>query len=66
MEKKREEMKTIMIGCGNSRKGVYYSEMSEHMYKEGFEDMLNIDISDVVISQMNEHYKEMCPKMKCK
>lgn len=30
--------------------------MSEHMYEDGFTDILNIDISDVVIAQMREFY----------
>ncbi len=41
-------------------------EMSEQMYKAGYTDILNIDISDVVISQMNAHYAGEYPKMRCK
>jgi len=32
-----------MVGCGNS-------ELSEEMFKDGFENILNIDISETVIS----------------
>lgn len=34
-----------MLGCGNS-------ELSQKMYDDGFENIVNIDISDVVIEQM--------------
>jgi len=43
--------KTLMIGCGNSR-------LSEDMYKEGFKNITNIDISNVVIKAMEQRNKE--------
>eukprot|EP01097_Dermamoeba_algensis_P006370 TRINITY_DN3997_c0_g1_i1.p1 TRINITY_DN3997_c0_g1~~TRINITY_DN3997_c0_g1_i1.p1 ORF type:complete len:189 (-),score=30.98 TRINITY_DN3997_c0_g1_i1:559-1125(-) len=36
-----------MIGCGNSN-------MSDDMYKDGYTDITNIDISSVVVKQMQE------------
>jgi len=41
--------KILMVGCGNSR-------MSEQMYEDGFNDITNIDISEVVIEQMKKKY----------
>jgi 2-polyprenyl-3-methyl-5-hydroxy-6-metoxy-1,4-benzoquinol methylase len=49
-------VKIIMIGCGNA-------PLSEDMYKEGYENILNVDISAVVIEQMRERNRESCPKM---
>ena len=40
--------------------------MSEMMYKDGLEEIINIDISDTLINKMNENYKEGYHKMKCK
>ena len=40
--------------------------MSEMMYKDGFDEIINIDISNTVINKMNENYKEGYDKMKCK
>jgi hypothetical protein len=39
--------------------------MSELMYKDNIQNITNIDISDVVINQMNELYKENFDNMKC-
>lgn len=36
------------------------------MYKNNFKNIINIDISDVVIQKMNDLYKENFPEMKCK
>ena len=49
--------KILMVGCGNSK-------LSEQMYKDGYTDIVNIDISDVVISKMTEIYSTSCPLMK--
>lgn len=32
-----------MVGCGNSK-------LSEDMYDDGYKDIINIDISDVVVN----------------
>ncbi|CDW90415.1 hydroxyacid oxidase 1 [Stylonychia lemnae] len=45
----------LMVGCGNSK-------LSEEMYKEGFQQVTNMDISDVVLQKMQEiYYPEKCP-----
>lgn len=46
----------LVVGCGNSR-------MSEEMYKDKFENIVNIDISDVVVERMNT--LNTCKNMKC-
>lgn len=53
----KKTSKVLMLGCGNS-------EMSEDMYSDGWENITNIDISNVVIQQMTERCKDK--KMKCK
>ena len=40
--------------------------MSEEMYEEGFQNIVNIDISSVVIKAMQEKYKDKGPSFKCK
>ncbi|CAL5094756.1 unnamed protein product [Urochloa decumbens] len=44
--------RVLMLGCGNSL-------LSEDMTKDGYEDIVNIDISSVVIEQMREKHKEI-------
>lgn len=39
--------------------------LSECMYKASFTNITNIDISDVVIEQLKEFYKNGYEKMKC-
>lgn len=39
--------KVLVVGCGNS-------ELSEQLYDVGYQDLVNIDISEVVIRQMQE------------
>jgi 2-polyprenyl-3-methyl-5-hydroxy-6-metoxy-1,4-benzoquinol methylase len=41
-----------MVGCGNAK-------LSEEMYADGFTNILNIDISEVVIYKMKEAHPEM-------
>ncbi|KAM6218573.1 eEF1A lysine and N-terminal methyltransferase isoform 1-T1 [Rhynchocyon petersi] len=48
--------KVLMIGCGNS-------ELSEQLYDVGYQDIVNIDISEVVIKQMKEHNASRRPQM---
>ncbi|CAM9112308.1 unnamed protein product, partial [Ectocarpus fasciculatus] len=45
-----EQDEVLVCGCGNS-------EMSVDMYDDGFENILNVDISRVAIHQMAETYK---------
>ncbi|CAN6337711.1 unnamed protein product [Urochloa humidicola] len=49
--------RVLMLGCGNSL-------LSEDMAKDGYEDIVNIDISSVVIEQMREKHKEI-PQLTC-
>eukprot|EP00948_MAST-09A_sp_MAST-9A-sp1_P002458 g2458.t1 len=46
----------LNIGCGNSR-------LSEDMYEDGYQSIANIDISEVVIAQMQAKYKEKYASM---
>ncbi|GER43597.1 S-adenosyl-L-methionine-dependentmethyltransferases superfamily protein [Striga asiatica] len=49
--------RVLMVGCGNAA-------ISEDMVKDGFEDIMNIDISSVAIEMMrNKH--EHIPQLKC-
>jgi hypothetical protein len=41
-------------------------EMSELMYKANYQNITNIDISDIIISKMKDVYKDSCQNMKCK
>jgi ubiquinone/menaquinone biosynthesis C-methylase UbiE len=41
-----------MVGCGNS-------QMSNQMYLSNFKNIINIDISDIVIQKMKKQYPEM-------
>ncbi|KAF0876922.1 MET13 protein, partial [Crocuta crocuta] len=46
----------LVIGCGNS-------ELSEQLYDMGYQDIVNIDISEVVIKQMKERNASHRPQM---
>ncbi|NIG58017.1 methyltransferase-like protein 13 [Pontoporia blainvillei] len=46
----------LVIGCGNS-------ELSEQLYDVGYQDIVNIDISEVVIKQMKERNASRRPQM---
>ncbi|XP_073903582.1 eEF1A lysine and N-terminal methyltransferase isoform X2 [Castor canadensis] len=48
--------KVLVIGCGNS-------ELSEQLYDVGYQDIVNIDISEVVIKQMKERSASRRPQM---
>ena len=48
--------KILNIGCGNSR-------LSEGMYEDGYENIINIDFSNKVISYMDEKCRGKYPKM---
>ncbi len=43
---------TLMVGCGNA-------PFSPDLFKNGFVNLINTDLSDVVISQMRKRYPEM-------
>lgn len=46
----------LIVGCGNSA-------LSENMYDNGLQNLINIDISDVVIKQMTDRHKIGRPNM---
>ncbi|XP_004626861.1 methyltransferase-like protein 13 [Octodon degus] len=48
--------KVLVVGCGNS-------ELSEQLYDVGYQDIVNIDISEVVIKQMRERNASRRPQM---
>ncbi|XP_022770125.1 methyltransferase-like protein 13 [Durio zibethinus] len=48
--------RVLMVGCGNAL-------MSEDMVKDGYEDIMNIDISSVAIDMMRRKY-EYIPQLK--
>ncbi|RZC56058.1 hypothetical protein C5167_014905 [Papaver somniferum] len=49
--------RVLVIGCGNAA-------ISEDMANDGFEDIVNIDISSVVIEAMQTKYQDI-PALKC-
>jgi 2-polyprenyl-3-methyl-5-hydroxy-6-metoxy-1,4-benzoquinol methylase len=53
------ENKILNIGAGNSR-------LSEEMFDEGFQNIVNIDISPTVTKAMQEKYKDKGPNFKCR
>ena len=50
-EKIKKTDQILMLGCGNA-------ELSQKMYDDGYQNIINIDISSVVIEQMKEINKE--------
>ncbi|KAA8520203.1 hypothetical protein F0562_014459 [Nyssa sinensis] len=48
--------RVLMVGCGNA-------VMSEDMVKDGYEDIMNIDISSVAIDMMRRKYEHL-PQLK--
>lgn len=52
-----KEAKILIIGCGNA-------PLSEEMYDDGYHNILNLDISSVVIEQMTIRNSEKRPLMK--
>lgn len=48
----RHDHKILVVGCGNSR-------LSPQLYDSGYQNVTNIDISEVVIHQMKTRYKEL-------
>ncbi len=49
-------MRILVLGCGNA-------EFSEDLYDAGYKNVINVDISSVVIRQMNERNRELRPEM---
>uniref|UniRef100_A0A673U721 eEF1A lysine and N-terminal methyltransferase n=1 Tax=Suricata suricatta TaxID=37032 RepID=A0A673U721_SURSU len=49
-------LQVLVIGCGNS-------ELSEQLYDVGYQDIVNIDISEVAIKQMKERNASRRPQM---
>lgn len=52
----KKESKILMLGCGNS-------DMSELMYKDGFEQIVNIDISEQLMQGLRDKQEAAMPKM---
>lgn len=52
----KKESKILMLGCGNS-------DMSELMYKDGFEEIVNIDISEQLMQGLRDKQEAAMPKM---
>ncbi|XP_007525255.1 eEF1A lysine and N-terminal methyltransferase isoform X1 [Erinaceus europaeus] len=48
--------KVLVVGCGNS-------ELSECLYDSGYQEIVNIDISEVVIKQMQERNASRRPNL---
>uniref|UniRef100_A0A8C2EEN7 eEF1A lysine and N-terminal methyltransferase n=1 Tax=Cyprinus carpio TaxID=7962 RepID=A0A8C2EEN7_CYPCA len=48
--------KVLVVGCGNS-------ELSEQLYDVGYRQLTNIDISETVVSHMNQRNAEHRPDM---
>lgn len=48
----KPDQKILVVGCGNSR-------LSPQLYESGYPNIVNIDISEVVINQMRARYKEL-------
>ncbi|KAJ7332732.1 hypothetical protein JRQ81_014912 [Phrynocephalus forsythii] len=46
----------LVVGCGNS-------QLSEQLYDAGYQEIVNVDISEVVIKQMQERSAQLRPKM---
>ncbi|GFP84266.1 endothelin-converting enzyme 2 [Phtheirospermum japonicum] len=49
--------RVLMVGCGNA-------VISEDMVKDGFEDIMNTDISYVAIEMMKKKHEHV-PQLKC-
>ena len=48
----KEDDKILMVGCGNSK-------LSSQMYESNFKNIINIDISDIVIGKMQKQFPDM-------
>ena len=61
-----------MVGCGNSSKDKFkyeyrfVIELSEEMYKDGFKNITNMDISSCILDKMQTVYHPTkCPEFEC-
>ncbi|KAJ7625681.1 S-adenosyl-L-methionine-dependent methyltransferase [Roridomyces roridus] len=52
----RKDARILMLGCGNST-------LSQDMYDDGYENIVNTDYSSVVIEQMSRRHTEKRPRM---
>ncbi|XP_038988846.1 EEF1A lysine methyltransferase 4 [Phoenix dactylifera] len=52
----RRSHRLLLVGCGNS-------ELGEHMIADGYQDVVNIDISSVVVEAMQKKYQDK-PQLK--
>jgi len=52
----KPESKTLMLGCGNS-------DMSEKMYRDGYHEIVNIDISEQLMQNLRQKQQAAMPKM---
>ena len=50
------DFEILVPGCGNS-------SLSADLYRDGFKNITNIDISNTVVNQMLELYKDKYPNM---
>eukprot|EP00668_Euglena_longa_P028795 GGOE01036120.1.p1 GENE.GGOE01036120.1~~GGOE01036120.1.p1 ORF type:complete len:228 (+),score=65.13 GGOE01036120.1:78-761(+) len=48
----KSNSRILMLGCGNSR-------FSAQLYEAGFQNIVNVDISEVCITQMKARYKDL-------
>jgi len=51
-----KEVRVLHVGCGSSM-------LPEDMYDDGYQNIVNVDISSIVIGRMRERNKQMRPKM---
>lgn len=51
------ESRILMLGCGNS-------DMSEKMYRQGFEDIMNVDISENLLEKLRQKLGAAAPRMR--
>lgn len=54
----------ILIEKHRTKKKLFFAVMSEDMVKDGYEDIMNIDISSVAIDMMRRKYEHI-PQLKC-
>ena len=47
-----KKARILIVGCGNSK-------LTQEMYRDGWKDIVNIDISDEVVKKMKEHHEKL-------